>query len=304
MYRHKPVNRHVSLPWDGKDDEPLRFVQLADTQFGIQRRFDNSREGWENELSCALDAAESINQLEPAFAIVCGDLIDEMPHEDLDRRKKQLQDFNTFLDSIKPSIPLLCLCGNHDIGDRPNGMSIAQYKEDFGDDYFTFTLGTRLRGLVLNSQLYKDSTDCADLKAAQHDWLMEKMEDGPWIIFSHIPPFIEAWDEKDAYFNLDTDCRKPLLEAFYSGGSRHWFAGHFHRNAGGTYKDLEVIVTGSVGCMLGTNTDGDPHEISGISGPMPSEECGVRVVDVKPDNSLTHRWYTLKEFRELSQQKL
>ncbi len=32
--------------------------------------------------------------------------------------------------------------------------------------------------------------------------------------------------------------------------------GHYHRNAGGMYKDLELIVTSAVGCPLGKDPSG------------------------------------------------
>ena len=46
-----------------------------------------------------------------------------------------------------------------------------------------------------------------------------------------------------------------ILDKFYDAGVRKIFCGHYHRNTGGWYKDLEVIVTSAIGCQIGD----DPH---------------------------------------------
>lgn len=54
------------------------------------------------------------------------------------------------------------------------------------------------------------------------------------------------------------------------------FCGHYHRNAGGFYKDLELIVTSAVGCQLGT------------------DKPGFRVVKLD-DTSIKHKYYASEE---------
>ena len=56
------------------------------------------------------------------------------------------------MSAIDPDIPLLCVCGNHDVGNAPNKVTIDRYTSDFGDDYFGFWVGG-IKGLVLNSNL-------------------------------------------------------------------------------------------------------------------------------------------------------
>lgn len=56
---------------------------------------------------------------------------------------------------LDPSIPLLCVCGNHDVGNAPNAVTVERYVSEFGDDYFGFWVGG-VRGLVINSNLYYD----------------------------------------------------------------------------------------------------------------------------------------------------
>lgn len=31
---------------------------------------------------------------------------------------------------------MVCLCGNHDVGNRPNSATVKTYVDSFGDDYF------------------------------------------------------------------------------------------------------------------------------------------------------------------------
>jgi len=59
---------------------------------------------------------------------------------------------------VHPCIPLLCVCGNHDVGNRPTAASIEKFKQDFGDDYFGFWID-KMKGVVLNSNLYFDPSE-------------------------------------------------------------------------------------------------------------------------------------------------
>lgn len=56
---------------------------------------------------------------------------------------------------LDPSIPLLCVCGNHDVGNAPTAVTVQRYVSEFGDDYFGFWVGG-VRGIVINSNLYYD----------------------------------------------------------------------------------------------------------------------------------------------------
>jgi len=47
-----------------------------------------------------------------------------------------------------------------------------------------------------------------------------------------------------------------MLEKFHSAGVRKIFCGHYHRNAGGSYKSMEEVVTSAIGLALGTDKSG------------------------------------------------
>ena len=65
---------------------------------------------------------------------------------------------------------IVCVCGNHDVGNRPTKDTIANYKSTFGDDYFSFW-HNGVHFIVLNSQLYEDCSLTKDLAEAQDNWL-------------------------------------------------------------------------------------------------------------------------------------
>jgi len=296
----------------GEQGGSFHFVQLADTQLGMEALFQPGGEpmrrafGWARELQLARRAAEEVNRLRPAFCIVCGDLVNEWPPEERGReadeelRRRQEQDFREAMDLIDPDIPVLCLCGNHDIGNRPNASTIKRYTDQFGDDYFAFW-SHGVKCLVLNSQLWKDDEDARDLREAMDVWLDQQLAEEDQaaprrlLVFSHVPPFLFDPDEGDGYFNLDTPLRRRLLAKLAARGAVAWFCGHFHRNAGGVYRDdagreLEVVVTGAVGTQIVDKPGGDPRELSGIGGHAIGEGVsGLRLVRVLEDR-IEHEW--------------
>jgi hypothetical protein len=56
---------------------------------------------------------------------------------------------------LDPSIPLFCIPGNHDIGDRPTNEAIDNFKMDFGDDYYSLWVGG-VKFIAPNTQYLKD----------------------------------------------------------------------------------------------------------------------------------------------------
>ena len=70
-----------------------------------------------------------------------------------------------------------------------------------------------------------------------------------------------------------------MVRKFYESGVRAIFAGHYHRNAGGYYEDLEMVVTSAVGAQ---SMDG------------PNAKSGFRVVTVN-ENNITHKYVDIKQ---------
>lgn len=244
-------------------------------------------------------AVSHINRLKPAFVVVCGDLINAFPSNPSEAAE-QTAAFKKAARRIDPSIPLVCVCGNHDIGNVPNAATIKTYTSAFGPDYFTFW-SRGVKFIVMNSSLYKDASSARALGAEHDNWFTKELAlcktEAPHhsIVFAHIPPFIYSPDEPDGYFNWDSKTRSRVLAAMKDAGVRAMFCGHYHRNAGGKDEDLEVIVTSAVGCQLrvakdNTNLLNLPVELDEPAiGPMAS---GLRLVRVG-QASIRHRWFLL-----------
>ncbi|NP_001404653.1 serine/threonine-protein phosphatase CPPED1 isoform 6 [Mus musculus] len=62
-------------------------------------------------------------------------------------------------------------------------------------------------------------------------------------------------------------------------GIRAVFSGHYHRNAGGTYQNLDMVVSSAIGCQLGKDTH------------------GLRVVAITAEK-IVHRYYSLDELSQ------
>lgn len=271
--------------WTG----PFYFIQGADPQFGLMKAWatgdcDNGGDEWEQEIRLTEQAIRAINKMnpKPRFFVVCGDLIHARPGAPW--RKEQTEDLQRVLRNVDSEIPLVLVSGNHDVGNTPTPETIAEFQQTWGDDYFSFWVGGVLF-LVLNSQFLYDASRCPALKQAQDQWLDQQLSTARQqkcqhvIIFQHIPLFLQSIDEDDNYFNIAKTLRKELADKFAKAGVKAVFSGHYHRNAGGTYRNLDMVVSSAIGCQLGTDTH------------------GLRVVVVTAEK-IVHRYYSLDELSE------
>mmetsp|Transcript_36669 Transcript_36669/g.79877 ORF Transcript_36669/g.79877 Transcript_36669/m.79877 type:complete len:362 (-) Transcript_36669:125-1210(-) len=270
-------------------------------------------EAYGTELQYAQRSVQVINSMRPrpAFVIVCGDLVNTFPPTKPDehtnhRQEKEVQDFKRVFAEVQ--VPLVCVCGNHDVGNRPNAYTIDLWTRRFGDDYFSFWV-ERVKFLVLNTQLYKDGSGAPELADAQDRWLDRELQDAQsqgaqfTVVFSHIPPFIWDPDEPDGYFPLSRPIRSNLLHRLASNNVTHWFCGHYHRNAGGLFRthddQLEVVTTAAIGTNLTTDHAGDDLGLSGIgTAVLDDTVSGMRIVNVSSDKGVVHRFVSLQELEQ------
>ncbi|XP_029312717.1 serine/threonine-protein phosphatase CPPED1 isoform X2 [Cottoperca gobio] len=245
---------------------------------------DGGGDEWAEEVELTKQAVQAVNQLRPRprFMVLCGDLVHAMP--DTPFREGQERDLKAALTGTDPSIPLVFVSGNHDLGNTPTPRTLEQYCTAWGNDYFSFWVGGVLC-LVLNSQLFYDASACPQLKEAQETWLEEQLsrassstEPKPKhvLVFQHIPLYLKKPDEEDDYFNLQREVRQDLLERFKKAGVKAVFSGHYHRNAGGRHDGLDMVVSSAIGCQLGEDTH------------------GLRVVVVTADD-IVHRYLSLEQ---------
>uniref|UniRef100_A0A3P9KB73 Serine/threonine-protein phosphatase CPPED1 n=1 Tax=Oryzias latipes TaxID=8090 RepID=A0A3P9KB73_ORYLA len=271
--------------WTG----PFYFIQAADPQLGLMKAWkdgncDGGGDEWTEEVELTKQAVEAVNRLrpKPRFMVLCGDLVHSMPGTEF--KEGQERDLKEALKGTDPSIPLIFVSGNHDIGNTPTPSSLENFCKTWGDDYFSFWVGGVLC-LVLNSQLFFDASACPQLKEAQETWLEDQLSTaassssaGPKhiLVFQHIPLYLKRPDEENDYFNLQKEVRQKLLDRFRKAGVKAVFSGHYHRNAGGCHDGLDMVVSSAIGCQLGEDTH------------------GVRVVVVTADGVI-HRYHSLEQ---------
>jgi len=301
--------------WKDKDDVPLRwkasngqipgltydeerswrgpffFVLGADSQLGLIDQMNNItvNPSWTEELRRLDLIISRLNSMDPKpkFFIICGDLVNAFPEKFPERWERQGEDLKKSLLRLDPSIPAICVCGNHDIGNQPTKDAIARYRGSFGDDYFSFWVGGTLF-VVLNTQYYKDDTLVPDLSLAQESWLDSLINSTSSssprhvVAFLHIAPFKTDVDEPEEWFNLAIEKRMPLLHKLFNAGVKKIFCGHFHQNSGGFAfeRRLEVVVNSAIGRVWA----GKP---------------GVRIVKVG-NESIHHKWFDLDQIPEVN----
>ena len=72
-----------------------------------------------------------------------------------------------------------------------------------------------------------------------------------------------------------------MIQKFSNAGIRAIFAGHYHRNAGGRYEDLELVVTSAMGAVI-------MDRETGIIG-----KSGYRIVQVQ-EEAIKHEFVEIE----------
>ena len=269
-----------------------RFVFMADCQLGCYATFsgfdDDAVEhyrqigmtvrkvprttgfAWDTER--LHEAIELTRAIDPDFAVIGGDLVDDMSH------LGQIEAFKTVSSGFDR---LKLVAGNHDVAydaTVPTPESLAAYRTEFGPDRFTFSHQDDAF-IAINTTIWANPQLVPDEHTDQLAFLESSLADAAQarhrIILGHHPLFVSDHQEPDSYWNIPNPLRTELLEMFDHHDTTAFFAGHWHRNGGGRYQRMEMVVTGPVGVTLGD----DPS--------------GLRIVEMNPDG-LTHRYLPLE----------
>jgi hypothetical protein len=182
---------------------------------------------------------------------------------------------------LHPDIALVCLCGNHDVGNRPTPRSIARFRSAFGDEYLAFWSNGSYN-IVLNNVLFVDRSGAERIFNTQLRWLENRLQYAKEhqaaniFVFAHHPWFL--YDEKedpeeltgsspypkewlaseegestavdatssfpDSYFSMPKKSRTQALELFRQYNVKACFSGHFHQNlVSKTRWGMDMIIT-------------------------------------------------------------
>lgn len=232
-------------------DGPVFFIAMSDPQMGM---FEANRDTVQEQANLTF-VGSSINRLRPAFVVVCGDLVNRSGD------REQTDQYKRLILQIDRSIPYYNVAGNHDVGNEPTTATLAQYRKDFGPDYYTFDSGD-VRGIVLNSNLIASPQSVPAESKAQEHWLHQELQRARkdrvkhLFVFQHIPLFLTRPDEPDQYFNIHGAIRQQYLKLFHEYGVSYVFAGHYHRNASSHDGNLQMVTTGAVGVPMGGSQSG------------------------------------------------
>ncbi|MBZ5583489.1 MAG: metallophosphoesterase [Acidobacteriia bacterium] len=243
------------------------FVQMTDPQFGMftdNKSFDHETANFEFAVAAA-------NRIRPAFVIVTGDLVNRAGDA------AEIAEYKRIAAKLAPPVRLFNIPGNHDVGNEPTPDSLAEYRAQFGPDYYAFREGD-IAGFVLDSCLERNVPAVADEAAKMEAWLKTELakarQDGvkSLIVFQHHPFFLKDPQEPDVYENVPRPVRRRYLALLHEFGVRYVFAGHTHKNYDAADGDLHVIVSAPVGKPLG------------------GAQSGLRVVTVTP-GGLSQKYY-------------
>jgi len=123
--------------------EAFEFIWMGDTQIGFG---DEHQEKMNTRLAVQF-INERFEKRLIKFVVVCGDhthnfenIWSKKESLEVNRKKRisQLKSYKSIWRLLNPKIPLVCVCGNHDVGNAPTEKTIRLYTEEFGDDYLAF----------------------------------------------------------------------------------------------------------------------------------------------------------------------
>ena len=282
----------------------FHFVQMADPQFGMfayvsrlnldevadrQRRgimfrhAEREITGFEDETRLYSAAIDAVNEIAPAFAVICGDMVHDVGDE------SEIAELLRITDGLNADIPMRWVSGNHDVGDAPTPDSLAAYRERFGADNYSFDYD-ECHFAVINSSVAFDPSNAP----GEWDRLMQFLGDDLSAakrsgarrisLLTHHPLFTRSAEDADDMFIIPRERREPIMRVLRDNGASAVFAGHMHVNNYASDAGLEMITTGAVGYPFGDDPSGlrvvwmdddaMRHEYHALERPLPSRLIG------------------------------
>lgn len=217
-----------SISCTSKKQKAFSFVQLCDTQLGF------GLESYETDLGIFRQTVARVNELNPDFVVICGDLV----HNPCD---STYSDFIKIKDGFK--MPCYLAPGNHDIGNLPNDTTLGYFRKTIGNDYYEFE-HKGYSFIVTNTQLWKTDTGS---ESEKHDnWFKETLKNQyakqfPVFVIGHHPLFVKSFDEEEEYFNFPPLKRQELLGLFQQNNVVAYLSGHAHKLIINNYNNIQLV---------------------------------------------------------------
>ena len=215
-----------------REQKAFSFVQMCDTQLGMG--------GYEHDLKLFQLAVKQINDLNPDFVVICGDLVNTACDS-------SYSDFQKIKNGFK--MPCYCAPGNHDEGNIPSDKALSYYRKTIGADYYEFQ-NKGCSFIVTNSALWKSYVKD---ESEKHDvWFKEiikkiSLKSNPVFVIGHYPLYLKEPGEKENYFNIPLVKRSELLDLFIQNNVVAYISGHAHMTVINNYKNIR-LVSGETTC--------------------------------------------------------
>lgn len=224
---------------------PFTFVHCTDTQIG----FGDNSEGFVHSDSLLNAAVNAINELKPEFAVVTGDLVDNVA----DPLQNEL--FQKGMARLE--VPCFMLPGNHDYSNKWTSEIRDDYVALRGYDRFSFSKnGCAFIGIDSNCIKAK----AGEAEAEQFRWLEDELRKAGkaeyTFLFLHCPIFKQDINETEDYENFPMEYRRKYIDLFKEYGVDAVLAGHTHKDYDTEYEGIRLVAANPICNGLGHGRPG------------------------------------------------
>jgi predicted MPP superfamily phosphohydrolase len=232
--------------------DTLRFAWLTDLHFG--------KSDYEGEILAPgiwlRQALQGISASAARFIFLGGDIIESS------NNAAQYGMFDSAMQTVLPWYPMP---GNHDIGTDPTEISTEETdtwisrgygRGTYGREYYGIAVDSLAAFFVLNTQAPLSNEQAmlarADRQLAEMDSIFTAhARAAQKFVCSHVPLFIQARDEANAYFNVPTGYRNRILALMEKHGVKTYLAGHRHAEGRATNGGITVFTQTALSFQLG-----------------------------------------------------
>lgn len=312
----------------------LVLVQIADPQLGMLNMY-NKPTDWSKEERMLQVLAEKAVAMKPELVFLAGDMQNWWPNEknpEKDRNRlmnmsqsafedlkalnlgrKQRQSVRQCMKSlVDAKLPVYYTPGNHDIGDDPDEEMLTRYVEGWGPLFQKVEVEeSGIRFLQFNSQVYWSAAETLEkYREEQLEFLKEEVKNIPattklLVLLTHIPPFMDSFDEPEGWANWRQVYRKQILDVLAASELPLLFiCGHFHANvvkeASYQGRPLHIRVSSAAGTTIQWVLKAFAEDVgfANIKKRLRAQgdRSGLRVFRFKPESgTFEDHWYTVDE---------
>lgn len=249
----------------------MKIAVLADSHIGTEKPVFVAN--WEKVV------AQVNSRADIDLVVVLGDLTLDGANQEAD-----LAFGRTAIEALHA--PVLVLPGNHDVGDiardtrQPaTGERLAQWDQHFGSWHWQSDAIDGWRLLGINSQILSTGLAEEEAQWAHLEQAAAECGDRKLALFSHMPLFLQHWDEPDRpAWAIPAPARQRLRALIEAHNVAAVIVGHMHRILDMRNKDEPAFIWAATSSFL-THDESMP--------PQPGKEwLGYTILDFQRDDVL------------------